>query len=182
METKNKYDRILLWDKSLVGMPCQKTSGSEVQDLDLRARLLRTCIKYGGVGVAAPQIGLELQAALINFETTTRLLVNPEIVETGKESSEYFEGCLSLPLCSAGRAHNKSYQGGKVSRADKITVKYLSDEGEERVEEFNDFTAHIVAHELDHLSGRFYVEHLKPLEQQMVMRKYQRFRKRFVVA
>lgn len=183
METVTEYDRILLWDQSLVGMSCQETSPEQVRELNLRARMLRTCIRYGGVGVAAPQIGLELSVVLINYEETTRFMLNPEIVEAGAEKSEYWEGCLSIPLCAASRGkNNKSYQGGKVSRPDKVTVKYLSDTGEETVEEFTDFVAHIVQHECDHLAGRFYVEHLGKLEQEAVMRKFRRFKKHFEVA
>lgn len=161
-------------------MPCRATSVSEVVDLGLRARLMRTCVRYGGVGVAAPQIGIELQAVLVNYEETTRFMLNPEIVEVGEESSEYHEGCLSWPLSSAKGI--KSYQGGKVSRPDKITVKYLADTGEETVEEFTEFLAHIVAHEVDHCSGKFYVEYLSPIQRRSVMTKYRHFRKRFVVA
>ena len=182
MDTVTQYDRILLWDQSLVGLPCQKISLEQARELNLRERMMRTCVKYGGVGVAAPQIGLELQALMINYEETTRFMLNPEIVETGEQVSEFWEGCLSLPLCSAGRAGNKSYQGGRVTRSDKLTVKYLADTGEEKVEEFTEFTAHIVGHELDHLSGKFYIEHLNPLERHAVMRKFNRFKKRFEVA
>lgn len=180
METKNEYDRILMWDKTLVGMQCLPTCPEIVRDLDLRARLLRTCVKYGGVGVAAPQIGVELQVALVNYEDTTRLLINPEIVESGEETSEFWEGCLSWPLCSHSGV--RSYEGGKVSRPDRIVVKYLSDAGEETTEEFKDFLAHIVQHELAHLRGEFYVDLLSPLQRAIVMRKYQRFRKQFEVA
>lgn len=198
MEAKKDYDRILMWDQSLVGMQCRETSYEEVQELDLRARLLRTCVKYGGVGVAAPQIGIDLRVALINYETTTKLLINPKIIEVGEKSSEMYEGCLSLPLCGAGRAHNKTYQGGKVSRPDRIAVKYLPEAEEgcicdgilERtecrahgvVEEFTDMLAHIVGHEVDHLDGRFYIEHLSPIVRNMVMRKYERFKRQNVVA
>jgi peptide deformylase len=107
-------------------------------------------------------------------------MLNPEVVETGEESSEYWEGCLSLPLCS--NAGVKSYQGGKVSRPDKITVKYLTDAGEEVTETFTEFTAHIVGHELAHLRGEFYVDLLSPLQRRIVMRKFQRFKERFEVA
>jgi len=175
------YDRVLLWDKSMVGMQSQKTSYEVVKELHLRARLLRTCVKYGGVGLAAPQIGMDLSVCLINFEDTTKLLINPEIVASGEDRSGYTEGCLSWPLCSAGRGHHKTYEGGVVVRPDSITVKYQTETGEEVVEEFKEFMAHIVAHELDHLVGRFYVEHLGSTERDLVFRKFRRFKKYFEV-
>lgn len=160
-------------------MPCREILVSEARELDLRARMMRTCIRYGGVGVAAPQIGLQLQALLVNYEDVTRFMLNPVIVESGEETSAYWEGCLSWPLASAKGV--KSYQGGKVSRPDRVVVKYLEDTGEEKIEEFTEFTAHIVGHELAHLQGEFYVDLLAPLQREMVMRKFQRFKKRFEV-
>ena len=176
----NQYDRVLTWNTSLVGLQCQPTSSEECFALNLRQRLLRTCVVYGGVGVAAPQIGVKLRAALVNYEDRTILLINPEITETSGGSS-YYEGCLSLPLCTGGRAKNKTYQGGKVHRPDKITVKYQNDGGEEKVEEFTDYMAHIVQHELEHLDGRFYVEHLSNVEQDIIFRKFRRFQRYFQV-
>jgi peptide deformylase len=176
----NQYDRVLLWNPSLVGLSCLPTSAEQCIELNLRQRLLRTCVAYGGVGVAAPQIGVNLQAALINYEDRTILMINPEITQTSG-GSLFWEGCLSLPLCHGGRGKHKTYQGGKVFRADKITVKYQADTGEEKLETFVGDIAHIVGHEIDHLSGKFYVEHLSKIEQDMVFRKFRRFKRYFEV-
>jgi peptide deformylase len=175
----NEYDRILLWSPDRVGLKCPETSAEICRELDLCARLLRTCIRYGGVGVAAPQIGVNLRAVVINYAATFRFMINPEIVSRSEEGSEFYEGCLSLPLCTSSRT--KTYEGGKVARPDKVTVRYLLDTGEEKTEEFVDFVAHVVQHEIEHLDGIFYVDHLSKTEQDAVFRKFRRFRKYFEV-
>lgn len=129
--------------------------------------------KPEGVGLAAPQIGKNLQIFWANFKGFKRLVINPEIMKIekqrylatstalkatrGKKSKkEILEGCLSLP-----------YYYGPLKRADKITVKYLNEKGEKITETFEDFNAQIIMHEIDHLNGILFVDHLlkekKPL-------------------
>jgi peptide deformylase len=121
-----------------------------------------------GVGLAAPQIGKNLQVFVANYKGFDRVVVNPEVLETekvphfakasrGKESKkEILEGCLSLP-----------YYYGPLKRAAKITVKYLNEKGEAVTETFEGFNAQIIMHEIDHLEGILFVDHLlkekKPL-------------------
>jgi len=121
-----------------------------------------------GVGLAAPQIGKNLRVFVANYKGFDRVVINPEIIKIdksphsakaprGKESKkEILEGCLSLP-----------YYYGPLKRAAKITVKYLNGKGEEVTETFEGFNAQIILHEIDHLEGILFVDHLlkekKPL-------------------
>jgi peptide deformylase len=121
-----------------------------------------------GVGLAAPQIGKNLRVFVANYKGFERVVVNPEIMKieprirdlksgkTGKPKREILEGCLSLP-----------YYYGPLKRAAKITVKYLNEKGKEITETFEGFNAQIIMHELDHLEGILFVDHLlkekKPL-------------------
>lgn len=118
-----------------------------------------------GVGLAAPQIGKNLKVFVANYKGFERVVVNPEIVkiekqipQTGKKppKKEILEGCLSLP-----------YYYGPLKRAAKITVKYLDEKGKEVTETFEGFNAQIIMHEIDHLEGVLFVDHLlkekKPL-------------------
>lgn len=120
-----------------------------------------------GVGLAAPQIGKNLRVFVANYKGFDRVVVNPEILkiesriknlESRKKESkkEILEGCLSLP-----------YYYGPLKRAGKITVKYLNGKGEEITETFEGFNAQIILHEIDHLEGILFVDHLlkekKPL-------------------
>ena len=118
-----------------------------------------------GVGLAAPQIGKNLRVFVAKYESFDRVVINPEIVKiekgaggNAKKSSkkEILEGCLSLP-----------YYYGSLKRAPKITVKYLDGKGNPQTETFTGFHAQIIMHEIDHLEGVLFIDHLltekKPL-------------------
>jgi len=118
-----------------------------------------------GIGLAAPQIGKNLRIFVANYKDFERVVINPEIVkiekivaksEKVKSKKEILEGCLSLP-----------YYYGPLKRAPKITIKYLDEKGKEVTETFEGFNAQIVMHEIDHLEGILFVDHLlkekKPL-------------------
>ncbi|OGM16190.1 peptide deformylase [Candidatus Woesebacteria bacterium RBG_19FT_COMBO_42_9] len=121
-----------------------------------------------GVGLAAPQLGKNLRVFIANYKGFERVVVNPTVLKTvpgsrkqgknkkGKSKREILEGCLSLP-----------YYYGPLKRAAKITVKYLNEKGNDVTETFEGFNAQIIMHEIDHLEGILFVDHLlkekKPL-------------------
>ena len=105
-----------------------------------------------GVGLAAPQIGINLRAFVTNFKNLKRVVVNPKILEINnslpvtrnkKAKSEILEGCLSLP-----------HYYGPLKREDTVKLKYLDENQKEIIEEFNGFNAQIILHEIDHLNGK----------------------------
>jgi peptide deformylase len=111
-----------------------------------------------GVGLAAPQIGVNLRIFAINFKNLKRIVINPEIIEISNSSpttrnrktkSEILEGCLSLP-----------HYYGPLKREDYVKVKYLDENGKEVIEEFKDFDAQIILHEIDHLNGFLFIDRL----------------------
>lgn len=112
-----------------------------------------------GVGLAAPQIGINLRAFAVSYKNLKRIVINPEILEIkdtphptktsrGKKN-EILEGCLSLP----------NYYG-PLKRDPYVKIKYQNEKGEEIVEEFKDFNAQIILHEIDHLNGIMFVDRL----------------------
>lgn len=115
-----------------------------------------------GVGLAAPQIGIFLRVFVMLDSGELRAVINPEIIKVSGQTQgkvkkgEIMEGCLSLP-----------YYYGPLVRPKRITIKYLTEDGEERVEDFVGFTAQIVQHEIDHLEGILFIDRLlsakKPL-------------------
>ena len=124
-----------------------------------------------GIGLAAPQIGKNLRIFVANYKGFDRVVINPEILSVEKpklhpapstslkasrDKKEILEGCLSLP-----------YYYGPLKRAPKITIKYLDEKGKEVTETFEGFNAQIIMHEIDHLEGILFVDHLlkekKPL-------------------
>ncbi len=109
-----------------------------------------------GVGLAAPQIGVNLRVFAVDFKNLKRIIINPEVLEiknktkeTKKKKSEILEGCLSLP-----------HYYGPLTRDSYIKLKYLDEEEKEIEEEFNDFNAQIMLHEIDHLNGFLFVDRL----------------------
>jgi peptide deformylase len=114
-----------------------------------------------GVGLAAPQIGKNLKIFVIRVHDELKIFINPEIISISKEKNEkenkqVMEGCLSVP-----------HFYGPLKRAKKIKVKYLTPEGKEKVETFENLPAQIIQHEIDHLNGVLFVDRLleqkKPL-------------------
>ncbi len=108
------------------------------------------CEEWNGVGLAAPQVGLNLQLAVIVYEDRRFAICNPELV-AGSGEVDAIEGCLSLP----GRA-------GLIRRFERVTVRYRNVHGRGLVRSFEGWLARIVQHESDHLQGMLCPERLAP--------------------
>jgi len=121
----------------------------------LRKRMLSTVtdIDNEGVGIAAPQVGVGVKLILVQrFDKAGEPVepyFNPEIKVYGDSVNAGFEGCLSVP----------GYRGS-VSRSQNIEVSYLDSTGKKQREEINGFVAVIFQHEIDHLSGIMYYDHV----------------------
>ena len=121
-----------------------------------------------GVGLAAPQVGLAVQLAVIEDRpeyskdisadrlaererkpVPFQVLINPRIIEQSADQAEFFEGCLSLAGFSA-----------LVKRSRQIAVEYLDDRGQPRRIEAEGWYARILQHEIDHLHGRLYIDRM----------------------
>jgi peptide deformylase len=130
----------------------------------------QTMLDAPGVGLAAPQIGLPIQLAVIEDRpeyvkdiSPERLaererqgvpfivLINPRIVEHSEQQVEFFEGCLSLSGFSA-----------LVKRAQTVTVEHLDRLGQPQRIEASGWYARILQHEIDHLHGRLYIDRMEP--------------------
>lgn len=115
---------------------------------------------YGGIGIAAPQIGVDKQIAIIELMGFNRygeevnlpltVFINPKIEFLTEDQQGFWEGCLSVPGLR-----------GYVERPKKIKVKYLSNAGEEKEIIAEGFLATVLQHELDHLQGVLYVDRVK---------------------
>ena len=125
----------------------------EVPKMTLRTKILigdmlDTMYDAGGVGLAAPQVGILKRIVTIDIgdDTGALVLVNPEILETsGQQTGD--EGCLSVP----GKA-------GAVTRPNYVKVKAFNEKMEEIVVEGEELLARAICHEVDHLEGRMYVD------------------------
>mgnify|MGYP000516644217 CR=1 FL=1 len=134
-----------------LGEPCLRKICKPVKEVNLRTKILigdmfDTMYESGGVGLAAPQIGVLKRIVVMDTDDNQHVLINPQILEVSGEQTGY-EGCLSIP--------GKS---GIVTRPDYVKVKALNERGEEYILEGEGLLARCICHELDHLDGHLYVE------------------------
>jgi peptide deformylase len=131
---------------------------------DLIPRMLATMYAAPGIGLAAPQIGLGLRLAVIDLQREERrepiVLINPEIVAASAETETREEGCLSLPD-----------QYADVTRPRAVTVRYLGPDGVRRTIEAEGLMARCLQHEIDHLDGVLFIDHISSLRRSMILRR-----------
>src|SRR2546428_7801968 len=123
-----------------------------------------------GVGLAANQVGVARRVAVIDLSMGKRrgelhVLINPEIVETIGEITEE-EGCLSVPDLVE-----------TVRRPEGVTARYLDRSGEERRIFGQGLMARALSHEIDHLNGRLFVDRLRGLKRDRILKKIQKLAK-----
>ncbi len=115
--------------------------------------MVETMHEVEGVGLAAPQVGVPLRIAVIELpDEEIIVLVNPKIVKRSGER-QIEEGCLSIP----------GYRG-EIQRSEKVTVKGLDRFGREIRIKGEGLLAQAVEHELDHLDGTLYIDHLESID------------------
>lgn len=115
--------------------------------------MLETMRAAPGVGLAANQIGVPLRVAVVEVEDKVTELVNPEIVRSAGEQLDW-EGCLSIPGYVA-----------EVTRHEKVTVKARDRHGKEFRVRGTQLLSRALQHEIDHLNGNLYIDHLASLDE-----------------
>jgi len=135
---------------------------------ELIDNMFETMHNAGGVGLAAPQIGLDIRVLVIDFAKVEDkkdpelskfkvAMINPQIIQMSEEISTEEEGCLSVP----GINEN-------VPRSKYIKVKYLDTDFNEHLEDFADYRARVIQHEHDHLEGKIFTDKVSPLRRQLI--------------
>lgn len=133
--------------------------------------MFSTMYAYSGVGLAAPQIGIRKRIAVVDVsfgkkEEEKLVLINPEVLSaSGKSAVE--EGCLSLPGFR-----------GPVSRPRTVTIRAQDIRGEWFEKTAEGYQAQAVQHEIDHLNGTLYIDHLTPLRRDIIKRRIKKLVKR----
>ena len=143
---------------------------AEVTD-DIRQLLddmLATMYDAPGVGLAAPQVGVSKRILVVDCaprdaDPQPMKLINPEIITASDELSTYEEGCLSFPD-----------QYADVKRPARVTVRYLDENGTQQEIDADGLLATCIQHEIDHLDGIVFVDHLSTVKRGMIMRKLQK--------
>ncbi len=137
-----------------MGDPVLEKRAKEITEVTPRIRalaadMLETMYDAGGVGLAAPQVGILRRIVVIDVteeQDEPYTMLNPEIIEQDGEQTGY-EGCLSVP----GKL-------GEVARPNRVVVRYNDLDMNEWEMEAEEFLARAICHELDHLDGHLYVE------------------------
>lgn len=115
-----------------------------------------------GVGLAAPQIGLSKSIMVVDIspvqeKSEPKAFINPQIVSVAGEKTME-EGCISIPNVRE-----------KVTRPEQIILIYQNEQGESMNESFDGWMARVLQHEIDHLNGVMFVDHLSPVKRQMLI-------------
>lgn len=133
--------------------------------------MFSTMYAYSGVGLAAPQIGIRKRIAVVDVsfgkkEEEKLVLINPEVLSfSGNSTAE--EGCLSLPGFR-----------GPVSRPKTVTIRAQGINGEWFERTAEGYKAQAIQHEIDHLNGILYIDHLTPLRRDIIKRRVKKLVKR----
>ncbi len=134
--------------------------------------MLETMYDAPGIGLAAIQVGTAKRVVTMDLAKKEEpknplVFVNPEVVWTSQEKATYEEGCLSIP----------EYYGD-VERPAQVKVKFLDLEGTPREIEANGLLATCLQHEIDHLNGILFIDHLSKLKRDRVVKKFTKAAKR----
>jgi peptide deformylase len=133
--------------------------------LDLVRDMLDTLQDEGGLGLAAPQIGVTRRVVLVRFDDKVETYVNPEIEVLDKKLVEGDEGCLSI----------YSIQGFQVERSPRIKVRALNLKGDPVEFIAEDMLARILQHEVDHLEGKLFIDRLDAGSRMELLKKVEEF-------
>ncbi|WP_281648927.1 peptide deformylase [Parendozoicomonas sp. Alg238-R29] len=154
--------------------PVLRTRAQEVDDFGDEFQVLvddmfETMYANKGCGLAAPQIGISLRASVIDLSEQSQnpfVIVNPKIIERRGEH-KMDAGCLSVPGAYAA-----------VLRSQWVKVQALDRLGKPFEVEGDGLLAECLQHEIDHLDGLLFIDHLQPLKKKMVQGKSRKFRKK----
>lgn len=140
--------KILTFGDELLTKKCRKVEKIDGRILTLLDDMAETLKESGGVGLAAPQVGILKRICVIDVGEGLIELINPEIIKTSG-SAEDVEGCLSIPG-----------KWGYVTRPEKVTVKALNREGKEIKVTGEGLLARALCHETEHLDGILFITHV----------------------
>jgi peptide deformylase len=142
----------------------------------LVADMFDTMYEAPGIGLAAIQVGVPKRILVIDLQEPAeeggdpvrdpRVFINPEILQTSDQEVPYTEGCLSVPD-----------QYAEVDRPDRIRARWLDLDGKQREEEIEGLLATCLQHEMDHLNGVLFIDHLSRLKRDMILKKLAKQRK-----
>lgn len=140
------------------------------------ADMFETMYDAPGIGLAAIQVGVDKRVLVIDLQEPEeedgepvkcpRVFINPEIVSESEELSVYKEGCLSVPD-----------QYADVTRPANVRARWLDEQGVQHEEDLDDLMSTCLQHEMDHLEGVLFVDHLSKLKRDMLLKRLSKLRR-----
>ena len=156
--------------------PRLKAAAKPVETIDdglrrLARDMLETMYDAPGIGLAAPQVGVGSRLVVMDCAKGDEpprplVLINPAVAWASEERAPHEEGCLSIPDHFA-----------EVTRPVAVEVTWTDLEGAPRRERFEELWAVCVQHEIDHLDGRLFIDHLGPIKRGMITRKMEKLKR-----
>ena len=127
-----------------------------------------TCVVEGGVGISAPQVGIQKRVMVAAHDGDLKVFINPTITSASEDDIiKDKEGCLSFPGFFP-----------QIKRFNHVCVRYQNEEGTEVIDSFEGFTSRIVQHEIDHLDGVLMIDRMNRLDREKFLRKRARQHKK----
>jgi peptide deformylase len=153
-----------------VAAPIEGNIGDDLRKL--MDDMLETMYGADGIGLAAPQVGISKRVVVIDIarrddedaKGAPLFLVNPEIIRISDTPNVYNEGCLSIPG-----------QYAEIERPKTVAIKYIGYDGKQHELEADGLLATCIQHEIDHLDGILFIDHISTLKRDMIVRKLKKF-------
>ncbi|WP_297597137.1 peptide deformylase [uncultured Cetobacterium sp.] len=162
----------MVYEIKIYGNESLRTLAEPVVEIDaeilqILEDMVETMHEANGVGLAAPQVGINKRLFVIDIgDGIIRKVINPEIIELSDVIESNEEGCLSVPGI---------YK--PVKRSVHIKIKYTNENGKEVVEEADDLLGRAFQHEYDHLEAILFIDKISPVAKRMVTKKLQLLKK-----
>jgi peptide deformylase len=160
---------LTLLEIMVFGHPVLAAQAEEIKNIDadihkLAQNMIHTMHAAPGIGLAAPQVNKSVRLITVDLSVGENkdeilILINPEILESSGEATME-EGCLSVPDINE-----------KVVRPFSVAAKGIDLDGNEKIIEAEGLLARVLCHEIDHLNGKLFIEHLSPLKKNLIKKK-----------
>lgn len=161
---------IYLYGQAVLREQCETIERSYPKLNELIDNMFETMYQAEGIGLAAPQIGLNIRLFIVDLEPLAednpqykgfkKVFINPQIIESKDKLVKYEEGCLSIPGINE-----------MIEREETIIIRYQDQNFETKEEEYSDFFARCIQHEYDHIEGILFIDKLSPIRKQMIKTK-----------
>ena len=158
-----------IYPDPVLAKKCADVEIGDTSVVPILEEMSKKLYEWEGAGLAAPQVGVLKKLVVIDIReepATLYKMINPKIVWASEELVDSQEGCLSLPKLRE-----------TVVRHEKVQVEYFDENFKKQIVEGDGFLSCCLQHEIDHLSGKLYIDHLSRLKKGRFLAKFRKLRK-----